>query len=72
LMQHMTGYWYPKDGNIKILPKTVAEDIAALTDTTLCPEESEGRVRLLGGNFERALSKLRNLEPLLVGHHLCR
>ena len=67
-LQHVTEYWVPKDGEIKILTTSIAENIASLTDCSIYPEPLEGRVRLVGGEFKTALKKLQNLERLLVSY----
>ena len=66
-MQHVTTYWRPHNGDIKILSTTTAENVASLTGCSIYPEPVENRVRLVGGDFHKALDKLQNLEPLLVG-----
>ena len=68
-LEHVTTYWAPRGGNIKILTTAVAEEIAKLTACSIYPESLEGRVRLVGGDFNVALTKLQNLEPLLVSYH---
>ncbi|RMZ83529.1 hypothetical protein DV737_g1601, partial [Chaetothyriales sp. CBS 132003] len=68
-MNHLTNYWYPRDGDIKILTNSVAESIASLTDSAVYPEPQESRVRLVGGDFNAALRKLQNMEPLLALQH---
>ena len=65
-MQHLTTYWYPKEGDIKILNTAVAESVASLTGCSIYPEPQESRVRLVNGDFTLALKKLQNIEPLLV------
>lgn len=65
-LQHMTTYWRPRDGEIKILTTAVAEKVASLTGCSIYPEHANGRVRLVGGDFNKALKKLENLEPRLV------
>ena len=67
-LQHVTTYWIPEGGEIKILTTAVAEKIAGLTGCSIYPESLEARVRLVGGDFNAALKKLQNLEPLLVSH----
>ncbi|RMZ86854.1 hypothetical protein DV736_g5923, partial [Chaetothyriales sp. CBS 134916] len=68
-MNHVTNYWYPRDGDIKILTTSVAENIASLTGSAVYPEPQESRVRLVGGDFSAALRKLQNMEPLLALQH---
>ena len=65
-LQHVTDYWVPRGGEIKILTTSIAEKVAALTGCSIFPEPLEARVRLVGGDFKAALKKLQNLEALLV------
>ena len=67
-LEHLTTYWVPEGGEIKILTTSIAENIASITGCSLYPEPLEARVRLVGGDFSDALKKLQNLEPLLVSH----
>ncbi len=65
-LQHLTAFWTPRNGDIKILPPLYAEQITLLTGTTIFFEEAEKRCRLFQGDFRLALDKLLRLEPLLV------
>lgn len=65
-MQHATTEWRPVHGNIKILTRGTAESIVALTKTELLPEPIQNLVRLVNGDFDAALGKLRNLESLMT------
>lgn len=67
-IEHLTRYWKPRNGDIGILSTTTALTIASLTGCSLYPETHEKRVRLVNGDFEAALNKLRNLEPLMVSY----
>ena len=60
------AYWQPKRSKIDILSTAVAQEIAQLTGSFLDPELSRNRVRIHSGNFNDALRRLTNLEPLLV------
>ncbi|ETN37387.1 uncharacterized protein HMPREF1541_08378 [Cyphellophora europaea CBS 101466] len=64
-MQHAFTEWHPVNDNIKILTRAVAESVLALTGTEILPEPTQNQVRLVHGNFDLALQKLKNLEPLL-------
>ncbi|RMZ79372.1 hypothetical protein DV738_g3367, partial [Chaetothyriales sp. CBS 135597] len=68
-MNHVTDYWCPKDGDIKILTTSVAENIASLTRSAVYPEAQASQVRLVGGDFGAALRKLQNMEALLALQH---
>ncbi|RMD41604.1 hypothetical protein DV735_g3551, partial [Chaetothyriales sp. CBS 134920] len=68
-MNHVTSYWCPKDGDIRILTTSVAENIASLTDSAVYPEAQANQVRLVGGDFGAALRKLHNMEALLALQH---
>lgn len=59
-------YWAPKSGNLGILQRDLMNGIANLTGCIFCPEPEHKRVRLVSGNTQAALAKLRRLEPLLV------
>lgn len=59
-------YWAPKSGNLGILQRDFVNDIANLTGCIFCPEPEHKRLRLVSGNMQAALAKLRRLEPLLV------
>jgi hypothetical protein len=59
-------YWVPKGGNLSILHRDLANSIANLTGCIFCPEPEHKRMRLVSGNTQAALAKLRRLEPLLV------
>jgi hypothetical protein len=65
-MGHVTAYWTPRDGDIKILTTAIAEQVSALTDCSIYPEPLQARIRLVGGNHKAALRKLQNLENRLV------
>ena len=65
-LQHLTAFWTPRNGDIRILPPLYAEQITLLTGTTIFFEEAEKRCRLFQGDFSLALDKLLRLEPLLV------
>lgn len=67
-IQHLTAYWKPGHGDIRILSTATAQGIASLTGCSIYPEPREKRVRLVNGNFRAALKKLRNLEPLMVAN----
>jgi hypothetical protein len=69
-MLSITQYWKPESGNIMILTTGIAQEIAQSTGSSLDPEKDRKRVRIYGGNFNNALSKLMNLEKLLVSY-LC-
>lgn len=64
-MKYSSAEWKPACGNIKILTKAIAESIVALTGTAILPEPAQHLVRLINGDFNLALEKLNNLEPLL-------
>ncbi|KAK5231122.1 hypothetical protein LTR72_000302 [Exophiala xenobiotica] len=64
-LQHLTAFWAPRDGDIKILPPLYAQQITLLTGTSIFFEEAEKRCRLFQGDFRLALDKLLRLEPLL-------
>lgn len=59
-------YWAPRSGNLGILRRDFVNDIANLTGCIFCPEPEHKRLRLVSGNMQAALAKLRRLEPLLV------
>lgn len=59
-------YWAPKSGNLGILQRDLVNGIANLTGCIFCPEPEHKRMRLVSGNTQAALAKLRRLEPLLV------
>lgn len=59
-------YWAPKGGNLSILQRDLINGIANLTGCIFCPEPEHKRMRLVSGNTQTALAKLRRLEPLLV------
>lgn len=63
------AYWKPNGGDISILLQDIARAVADATESFLFPEPSQQRVRLLHGNTQSALEKLKRLEPLLVGPH---
>ena len=65
-LQHLTAFWTPRNGDIRILPPLYAEQITLLTGTSIFFEEAEKRCRLFQGDFSLALDKLLRLEPLLV------
>jgi len=67
-LQHITAYWKPANGDLNILTTGIAKEIAELTACGLHPEPAEKRMRLVGGDFNLALEKLQNLDPLLVCH----
>lgn len=72
-LQHLTAFWTPRNGDIKILPHLYAQQITNLTGTSIYFEEAEQRCRLFHGQFSIALEKLQRLEPLLVrAYLLCR
>ncbi|KAJ9633294.1 uncharacterized protein PV06_00987 [Exophiala oligosperma] len=64
-LQHLTAFWTPRNGDIKILPHLYAQQITNLTGTSIYFEEAEQRCRLFHGQFSIALEKLQRLEPLL-------
>jgi hypothetical protein len=68
-LQHLTAFWAPRNGDIKILPPLYAQQITLLTGTSIFFEEAEKRCRLFQGDFRLALDKLLRLEPLLVCDH---
>lgn len=71
---HAVTYWTPQDGDVNILTTGIAEQIANLTGCHLFAEPTERRVRLVNGDLKAALTKLQQLEPILVRspcHYLC-
>lgn len=64
-------YWAPKSGNLSILQRDLVNGIANLTGCIFCPEPEHRRMRLVSGNTQAALAKLRRLEPLLVSILQC-
>jgi len=66
------AYWEPSCGDISIFLQDIAIAVADLTQCYLFPEPTQQRVRLLHGNTQLALEKLKRLEPLLVGPHCVR
>ena len=65
-LQHLTAFWTPRNGDVKILPPLYAQQIMNLTGTSIYFAEAEKRCRLFQGQFLTALEKLQRLEPLLV------
>lgn len=59
-------YWIPEAGTVNILHRSFAKAIAEQTGCIFCPEPEHKRVRLISGNTQAALAKLRRIEPLLV------
>ena len=64
-MSSITTYWKPRSENIEILSVSLAQEIAQLTGASLDPVRGRPWVRVIGGSFDKAVSKLVNLEDLL-------
>lgn len=62
-------YWTPENGDISILPDSLAKDLATISECMLYKEADHGRVRLMNGNTVHALQKLKQLEYLMVDYH---
>jgi len=65
-MQHVTDFWRPENGDLSILTTGIAAEIASLAQCGLAAEPAEKRVRVYNGDFQMAVRKLKNLEPLIV------
>jgi hypothetical protein len=63
---HNTSYWAPLEGSSKMLTRDVARAITESTEADLYPEHERNRVVIMGGDAGDALTKLTNLEPLMV------
>jgi hypothetical protein len=65
---HISTFWKPKHERISIVTPELAASLAQLTGCSFFPDHSANQVGISGVNFNKALSKLQNLEKLQVSH----
>lgn len=58
--------WIPKNGKVDTLSADIANQISQLTGSNILIDASKNKAHLIGGNVNKALQKLQNMEPLLV------